>query len=328
MGSPAAGGQDDERSETVPASGEGGSALPARSATSGRPGAAGGGAAGTDPAPASDPGGGGAPRTAPGQEAAAPATAGARLARWLRTVPGLAASTVVTTLCAAAATALFTGALHLWPESSKVSLSVETDPLRIDAEDESVQLVPAGRFDGSEPEDGCAGFWDWARARGGVDEDRTRMQLTVSNRGSNTLLITGMRAEVVSRRSVGRVVEAGCRSQGEANVYSVTIDLDRSRPYAVYVKNGVSRPPDFTVAAGGLETFLVTAGITHGAAEWKLAVDLVEDGRKRTVVVDDGGGRPFTTVTAPAAVPRWELDPDGGGWHDRGRSASRSSGAS
>ncbi|WP_409468853.1 hypothetical protein [Streptomyces sp. HC307] len=223
---------------------------------------------------------------------------------------------------------MFTGALNLWPESSKVSLSVETDPLRIDAEEQAMQLIPAGRFDGSEPDDGCAGFWSWARARGGVDGDRTRMQLTVSNSGSSMLLITGMRAEVISRRPVAQVVEAGCRTQGEAEVYSVSIDLDKSQPYGMYDKDGASRPPEFTVPAGDLETFLVTAEITHGAAQWKLAVDLVEDGHKRTVVIGDDGGRPFTTVTRPDAMPLWELDPNGGGWHNQGTSASQQSGTS
>ncbi|MFI1769084.1 hypothetical protein ACH41H_44630 [Streptomyces sp. NPDC020800] len=226
---------------------------------------------------------------------------------------------------------MFTGALHLWPESSKVSLSVETDPLRLDAEGDLTQLLPAQRFDHSEPQDGCAGFWAWARARGGLDEDRTRMQLTVTNSGSSTVLITGMRAEVVSRSTASSVVETQCRTQGEATVYSVDIDLDKPRPYGVYDKGGKSLRPDFTVAAGDLETFLVTARISHGAARWKLAVDLVEDGHKRTIVVGDGGEKPFTTVTRPAAVTTWELDPHGGGWHRTpggGTSAGRSGGTS
>ncbi|MEU6578449.1 hypothetical protein [Streptomyces sp. NPDC046805] len=269
---------------------------------------------GSAPPPARG-GTGDAPSTAaPDGDAATPATFRGRTGRWLRTVPGLAASTVLTTLCAAAATALFTGVLNLWPDSSKVSLSVETDPMRLDAEQDLVQLVPAQRFDNSTPRDGCAGFWHWTRARGGVDEDRTSMQLTVSNSGSNTALITGMRAEVISRKPVSSVVETMCRTQGEAKVYSVGINLDKAQPYGVYEKNGKSGPPEFTVAGGGLETFLVTADISHGAAQWKLAVDLVEDGHKRTVVVDDDG-RPFTTVTRPHGMAVWELDPHGSGWH-------------
>ncbi|MFE2972051.1 hypothetical protein ACFXKC_52550 [Streptomyces sp. NPDC059340] len=334
-GLPAAAGEDgDEHPDAVPAHPDGGNAVTAGNATSPRSDAAGTGSPGDDSSPTSDPGdsGGDPSAAAPDQDDAAPATVGGRTGRWLRTVPGLAASTVVTTVCAAAATALFTGGLNLWPESSKVSLSVETDPLRIDAEEDVIQLVPAQRFAGSGPDDGCAGFWSWARARGGVDEDRTRMQLTVSNSGSNALLITGMRAQVISRRPITSVVEAACRTQGEAKVYSVNIDLDKPQPYGVYDKDGASRPPDFTVAAGGLETFLVTGEITHGAAQWKLAVDLVEDGHKRTVVVEDDSGRPFTTVTRPAAMTSWELDPHGGGWYkatsEGGASASQPSGTS
>ncbi|MGW1162968.1 hypothetical protein ACWD5Q_01975 [Streptomyces sp. NPDC002513] len=268
----------------------------------------GGGSTGDAPPTVGDP-----PAPAPDDGAAPPAGAGARMAGWLRTVPGLAASAVVTTLAAAAATAVFTGAGHLWPASSKVSLSVETDPMRLDAEEDLIQLVPAARFDGSEPRDGCAGFWSWARARGGVDEGRTAMQLTVTNSGSNTVLITGMRAEVVSRDPVSHVVETACRTQGEAKVYSVDIDLDKPQPHGLYDKAGKSVPPDFTVTAGDLETFLVTARITHGAAQWKLAVDLVEDGEKRTVVVQDGT-RPFTTVTRPTDPTVWELNPQSGAW--------------
>jgi hypothetical protein len=255
-------------------------------------------------------------RSAPDDEGTPPATARARVAGWLRTVPGLAASTAVTTVAAAAATALFTGAVHLWPASpeSKVSLSVETDPMRLDAEGDLVQLVPAGRFDHSRPQNGCAGFWRWARSRGGVDEEQTTMQLTVTNSGSSTVLITGMRAQVTSRTPVSHVVETQCRTQGEAKVYAVHIDLDRPQPYGLYDKDGKSLPPDFTVAAGDLETFLVTARIGHGAARWKLAVDLVEDGHKRSIVVDDDDGRPFTTASRPAHPTVWELDPHGGGW--------------
>jgi hypothetical protein len=191
---------------------------------------------------------------------------------------------------------------------------VETDPSRLDAEGNITQLVPAQRFDGSEPKGGCAGFWAWARAREGVDEDQTRMQLTVSNSGSNTVLITGMRAEVISRKSPPPVVETQCSTQGEAKVYSVDIDLDKPQPTGVYDRNGTPLPPDFTVAAGDLETFLVTARITHGAAQWKLAVDLVEDGHKRTVVLTDDSDKPFTTVTRPAAPTVWELSPHDGHW--------------
>ncbi|WP_189958305.1 hypothetical protein [Streptomyces alanosinicus] len=206
--------------------------------------------------------------------------------------------------------------MHLWPgsASSNVSLSVETDPMRLDAEGDILQLIPAERFDGSAPQTGCGGFWSWGRARGGVDEDRTRMQLTVTNSGSNTVLITGMRAELVARKPVAPVVEAGCRTQGEAKVYSVNIDLDKPQPNGVYDNGGKSVQPDFTVAAGDLETFLVTARITHGAAQWKLAVDLVEDGHQRTVVFDGDGGKPFSTVTRPTGLTSWELDPGGGGW--------------
>ncbi len=163
--------------------------------------------------------------------------------------------------------------------------------MRLDAEGDLIQLVPAARFDHSEPQDGCAGFWSWARARGGVDEDRTAMQLTVTNSGSSTVLITGMRAQVTSRGPVSHVVETECRTQGEAKVYAVHIDLDQPQPQGLYDKDGKSLPPDFTVAAGDLETFLVTARIGHGAAHWKLAVDLVEDGHKRTIVVDATDGR-------------------------------------
>jgi hypothetical protein len=247
------------------------------------------------------------------EEEAAQATAGRRFRRWLRTVPGLAASTVVTTVCAAVTTAVLTGAVHLWPETSSVSVAVETDPLRLDVEESLVQLVPVKRFDGTRPDNGCAGFWNWARDRGGVDADRTRLQLTVTNSGSNTALITGMRAKMISRRPVSQVVETTCPTQGEAEVYSVGMDLDKPQPYGIYDRNGESRRLNFTVAAGELETFLVTADIKHGAAQWELVVDLVEDGDKRTIVVDDGG-KPFTTVTRPTGAVGWVLDPHGGGW--------------
>ncbi|MGW0882568.1 hypothetical protein [Streptomyces sp. NPDC002671] len=224
----------------------------------------------------------------------------------------------MTTLCAAGTTAVLTGALHLWSEGSPVSVAVEADPLRLDVEQDLVQLVPAKRFDGTRPDNGCAGFWKWARDRGGADAERTRLQLTVTNSGSKTALITGMRAEVISRNPVSDVVETECPTQGEAKVYSVNIDLDKPQPYGIYNEAGESRRPNFTVAAGGLETFLVTAEITHGAAEWKLAVDLVEDGHKHTVVVEDGDGKPFTTVTRPPGMTVWVLDPHGGGWHKGG----------
>ncbi|MGW3466018.1 hypothetical protein ACWDE9_43655, partial [Streptomyces olivaceoviridis] len=264
-----------------------------------------------------------------------PSTAGARLGRWLRTVPGLAASTVVTTLAAAAGTAVITGAVHLWPESTKISVSVETDPMRLDAEGDIIQLIPAGRFDGTAPHGGCGGFWAWTRARAGVDEDQTRMQLTVSNGGSNTVLITGMRAELIERKPVASVVETACRTQGEATVYSVNIDLDQAQPYGLYDKGGKSVRPEFTVAAGDLETFLVTARITHGAAQWRLAVDLVENGHQRTVVVGDSDGGSFSTVARPSGVTSWELDPHTGHWirstggaGGTGTSSNQSGGAS
>ncbi|MFD5733539.1 hypothetical protein ACFWIY_11970 [Streptomyces sioyaensis] len=258
--------------------------------------------------------------TEPGndEESSSPPTMGRRFRRWLGTVPGLAASTVVTTACAAATTAAFTGGVQLWSEPASVSTTVETDPLRIDAEKTLVQLIPADRFDRTRPDKGCAGFWDWARKRGAVDDGSTMLQLTVTNSGSNAALITGMRAEVLSRTPVSHMVEATCPTQGEAQVYAVNMNLDEPQPVGVYQKEGKHHPLDFTVAAGELETFLVTADITHGASKWKLAVDVVEDGQKRTLMVDNDG-KPFATAARPKGIESWTLDPHANGdWHAAG----------
>ncbi|WP_432114606.1 hypothetical protein [Streptomyces sp. S1] len=226
---------------------------------------------------------------------------------WL-SLPGLVATTVVVGIVSWGVTRLTDGAEQLTREDAPLAtVSVETNPARVGAFDDMGMygVLPRGAAPATGPGHGCTGFHDWLLGNGGTDAGESRLQVTVQGNAQRQVQISNLRVVVESREEPKPHVGVSCPSAGSANLRFITVDLDSPRPRAEYeAKDGA--PFGFTVEAGEIETFLISAKAEKATYGWYAELDIVSGNEKVRMRVDDGG-KSFRT----APVPReggWEWD--------------------
>ena len=238
--------------------------------------------------------------------------------RWL-TARNLALTTAFTVLVSAGVTAGLGYVTSRATAGPGVEVSLITNPDDIPAFGPPIPMVlPRSVTRPGSPGPGCAGFHQWAKSLGGMDEGTTRLQVIVRGTDEGQVVINAMRVVVEDRRAPPDGTRVECPTAGDVLQRRVSIDLDAPRPVVKYdASNG--RPFGFTVGKGEVESFLVTARTTEHSVRWRLVLDLVVGGDARSV--DVAGDEPsFTTTAAPAGEPSWQWDFDST-WHSEdGRS--------
>lgn len=228
-----------------------------------------------------------------------------RLRKWGQTVPGLLATTAVTTACATVVTVGVTGVSDLWQDTTP-RVAVEGNPFKLTGFNGGrglVQLLPRKTVDFTRPKDGCLGFRTWAKKRGGFDPGETLLQITISNPGKSPLVVTAFTAEVVSRAPAPKFTQFSCQTQGLANYFLLGMNLDAQQPHAEAAMEKGKPAIGYTVPAEGLETFLLTAKISNGTCRWKLTVHTIQDSQPQAITVVDEYGHPFATTAADPSHP-------------------------
>lgn len=223
----------------------------------------------------------------------------------LLTVPVLVATAALTAGVSWAATELLKGARsEISPPAEPIALSVETNPAGTGAfADSPVTLVlPRRARIRGDPGPGCDGFRPWARAHGGVDAGATKLVLVVQGNVDEAVMISRIRATVLSRLSPLRGNGVECPPAGAAQFRALGLDLDREPPRVTY-RSGGGAPFGFTLANGETETFNVVATATRARYRWIMDMDFVVDGRKQSLRIDDDG-RAFETTPSPRG-PWW-----------------------
>ncbi|MFF9090487.1 hypothetical protein ACF1BE_29660 [Streptomyces sp. NPDC014991] len=211
-------------------------------------------------------------------------------------------TTVVLGLVSWAVTYLTTKAESLTQSDEPlVTVSVETNPALVGAfEDKAMMgVVPVGTRSTRGPGTGCQAFHDWLISIGGVDAGDSKLQVAVQGAASQQVQINNMRVILLKREKPTPSVGLSCPSAGAANLRPITIDLDQAVPRARYQAKG--RLFGFTVNKGDIETFLVTATAKKARYTWYLELDVVSQGKKATVRVDNYG-KPFITAPAPESL--------------------------
>ncbi|MFE5796729.1 helix-turn-helix domain-containing protein [Streptomyces sp. NPDC056503] len=142
----------------------------------------------------------------------------------------------------------------------------------------------------------------WARALDGIDGGHMQLQVTVTGRTQEPVVLSRLRVRVVERdRPPARTVYSmgdGCGSGITPQTFGV--DLDAPRPYvkAVAGHDGDRVVPakdfPYKVATGDPQVLNLDVHTEEYAVAWYLELEWSTGDRKGTVRIDDGG-QPFRT---------------------------------
>ncbi|MFE1343581.1 helix-turn-helix domain-containing protein [Streptomyces sp. NPDC058757] len=160
----------------------------------------------------------------------------------------------------------------------------------------------------------------WARALGGIDGGHMQLQVTVTGRTREPVVLSRLRVRVVER---DRPPELTAYSMGDGCGSGITpqtfdVDLDAPRPYvkAVAGQDGDRVVPakdfPYRVATGDAEVLNLDVHTEEHAVAWYLELEWSTGDRKGTLRIDDGG-EPFRThaIEGRTVYGYW---PDKGEW--------------
>jgi hypothetical protein len=164
-------------------------------------------------------------------------------------------------------------------------------------------VVPSIGDLGEPPPGPCFDWWKWARSRGGMDARDTEVRVTLTATTDSTVVIDGLRPQVVRREPPPSWPVVLCAAAGGADLTyrGVHVDLDGfATPTTHFVaQDGTTtqRAPVISVHAGEAEMFHITARAEHEHVEWVAELLLIVDGKRKTYRIDDDG-QPFRTCGA------------------------------
>jgi hypothetical protein len=180
----------------------------------------------------------------------------------------------------------------------------------------------------------CNAMRQWLAADGSADLSETHIRLHLVGTANGTITISGVHAQILSRRSVSQAALVSCPSAGLVATPSVALDLRQDAPVALEVgpASGATLPasdvrslaqrlgaPYFaahviTLTKG--EPFdLAVTGFVFGTetVRWRLVVDVEMNGQQNSVPVS---GPVFTTASLLCGHLyqeywkwRWDLSP-------------------
>ncbi|WFE58629.1 hypothetical protein [Micromonospora sp. WMMD712] len=141
------------------------------------------------------------------------------------------------------------------------------------------------------------GWNGWAKSVGAVPTGPDSYELTVQGSSSAQVIITELRAKVLSRAPAldGTWVKVGCG--GETGYRYSEIRLDEDPPTVVPAdgENGTPLRTPYEVSLEDAEIFAIHASVNLYDVLWELEVDWASDGKTGTLVVNDNG-KPFRTT--------------------------------
>lgn len=160
----------------------------------------------------------------------------------------------------------------------------------------------------------------WARALGGIDGGRMQLQVTVTGRTREPVVLSRLHVRVVDR---DEPAERAAYSMGDGCGSGITpqtfaVDLDAPRPYVKPIAgqdgDRVVPAKDFPyqVATGDAQVLNLDVHTEEHAVAWYLELEWSTGDRKGTVRIDDGG-QPFRT-TAIEGRTVYGYWPDKGEW--------------
>ncbi len=163
--------------------------------------------------------------------------------------------------------------------------------------------------------------WEALANDGPVDVGVNELEVVLTGRSEQPVVVTRARIEVVARTSIGsgvHVTQAGQGCGGPPEELLLEVRLDGSTPTMKVSGRDTSGqfvelPPPLSFSLSGTEplTLHVQALAFEHDVQWRLALDFSTAGRTGTMRIDDSG-QPFRVTGVTAANPRYTVLEDGG----------------
>ena len=242
-----------------------------------------------------------------------------RRPRWgprLRKGPVLVAGTVFTALLTASATWFANDVLSKVHQPDPVGLSVETDPSRMSGVSSADRygVIPSSvETRGTPGSGGCDGFHSWLRNNHGIDAGETVLQISAQGMTDQPVLLQNMRVKIIDTSAPMSGIAVWCPSAGNAQLRSITVNLDATPPAVVY-QSASNTPFGFTLQKGETESFIVTAKAAKATYRWTVELDAVINGTAKTLHVGPPDG--FTTTPKPTVSWEWSWEDNGASWRN------------
>jgi hypothetical protein len=162
---------------------------------------------------------------------------------------------------------------------------------------------------GEPPSSLCREWWKWARSMDGVDVGLTPVRLMLIGLSDTDVVVDALQVQVLRRydNPPGTIVVC---ATGGADIIPrhIAVDLDSYPPMTDYRDSDESSLGRFlfSLSKGETEIFYIWARVTQGTCDWIADLQLLVNGKRQAMRIDDAG-RPFRT-TAPIGAERfyWE----------------------
>jgi hypothetical protein len=165
-------------------------------------------------------------------------------------------------------------------------------------------VIPPARTAGGSPGQACDNFRTWGMSRGGEDAGATSFNLVVQGNTNSSVLIYGIRAHILTRKTPLRGAVVLCPTAGTAVARPVRINLDTTGS-GRFITSAPHSPFGYTVNKADLEVFQITAATSRCDCRWVLQVKALVAGHPRIFVVTDHG-KPFETTAYDQTSPEYE----------------------
>lgn len=150
----------------------------------------------------------------------------------------------------------------------------------------------------------------WARDNGGEPVGWRHILIHIQATQDRSVLLRKPVTKVKRAEVVGGVVLSPFQELGGNGlmVRQFHIELDDDPVQVEYFPEGGPQAPQFTMAKGATEAFVVIAHAARGRYEWSLDIPVLVDGVEFVLRADDEG-QPFVSVgSADIEAQRWRFD--------------------
>jgi hypothetical protein len=146
----------------------------------------------------------------------------------------------------------------------------------------------------------------WARENGGEPVGWRHILIHIQATQDRSVLLRKPIANVQRAEVAGGIVLSPFKELGGNGlmVRQFRLELDDDPVRVEYISEGGPQSPQFTMAKGATEAFVVIAHAARGRYEWSLDIPVLIDGAEFVLHADDGG-QPFVSVGSADVEGKW-----------------------
>ena len=145
----------------------------------------------------------------------------------------------------------------------------------------------------------CDSLFVAAKRAGAVDVHQSIHDVLLEGRTFRDVTIVDMRAKVLTREPALRGAAITCASAGAIESIGVMFNLDDETPRARKIRSGLQpgepyfrRGNAISLTSDEVQPVQVVAQISRGYVEWEIEAEVIIDGDRRTITINNSG-KPF-----------------------------------